>query len=66
MKRWSHIKVLTWDEVIEKGKEGWELVGVMEKANDNIYMLKRQLPGIKEKITDDQTVKALNKRGYSK
>lgn len=63
MKRWSHTKVSTWDEVIEKGLEGWELIGIIQGIDTEAYLLKKPLPGIREEITHEQTIKALTKRG---
>ncbi|MFJ7638411.1 hypothetical protein [Peribacillus sp. NPDC097225] len=63
MKRWSHIRVSTWDEVVEKGMDGWELIGTIEHQSVGTYMLKKPLPSIREEITNAQTTKALTKRG---
>jgi len=62
MKRWNYIKVSTWEEVVEKGLDGWELIGIIDCQSTKEYMLKKPLPSIREEITNAQTTKALIKR----
>jgi hypothetical protein len=58
MKKFEYKQVLVYidmDELNELGKEGWEVIHIVEKVVDKpVYLFKREIPFIETKRTDKQ------------
>lgn len=61
--RWQYYISEDEQTLAQLGEEGWELVTVLERENGVVFYLKKPVPGLKERITDEQRKEVYHQLG---